>query len=182
MGGEGSGVKGHHTSNAAASQALARLAPAVQEYTRMGYAPMNQLLRTGDVEGMPIDLREQLKPQIAAIDQYVAQAPKSPADTLYRGVSFRTANKRIEVGKVYEDKGFMSTSLTPEGAQLFKGTSGGILEIQSKHMGVDITSLSTGALDRAREAEVLLPRNTKLMILGIEKREGKPTIIKAKEL
>ena len=61
MGGEGSGVKGHHTSNAAASQALARLAPAVQEYTRMGYAPMNQLkphemtLEEWDKAGKPGD-------------------------------------------------------------------------------------------------------------------------------
>lgn len=146
----------------------------------LGGARYNAALRSG----APID--EYTQKYIDDLNGFIHKQPglTEPA-TAYRGLSTNYFPQNLKPGDVLNEPAFMSTSLKLDQAELFAGTSHGtIVEVTlpkgSKALSINHATLpdQTGipaeyrearhALDR--EAELLLPSNTRHRITAIETR------------
>lgn len=108
--------------------------------------------------GVP-DAAEQLD---SLLDSPSAVAPYNIK--VYRGIygDFLQAPK---IGDVYEDPGFVSTSVYPERAANF-GNRMNVIEVPEGMPAIYLNAFNQGNL--AREAELLLPRNIQLVYMGEE--------------
>jgi hypothetical protein len=69
-------------------------------------------------------LSDEQKEHVAALDAVVAGSRLSHPATVYRAISRARADREFVLGSEVEDKGFMSTSRTREGAEDFAATRG----------------------------------------------------------
>lgn len=146
----------------------------------LGGARYNSALRSG------AGIDEYTQQYIDDLNGFIAKQPAlSEATTVYRGMSNSYFPPGLKPGDVMGEPAFMSTSLKLDEAQIFAGTSHGtIMEITlpkgSRGLSVNHATLPDqsgipaeyrevrNALDR--EAELLLPSNTRHRITGIEER------------
>lgn len=145
-------------------------AGAVSTYqSLLGYT-MNEALRD------PLISTDNVATTIAALDGAIEYAP--PLDTpitVYRGVKGNGLDffESLKVGDTYSDKGYSSTSLDPAiGAKFANAESGyyqGIvirIKLPAGAKGVFPSSVTGIESQFSREAEFLLPRDTKFRVLS----------------
>jgi len=143
-------------------------ASALIEYQNFGYERVNGALRHGSFGGARDNMRE-----ISALDNaMITPAPESMV--LYRGLR-STVLRGLRVGKVYTDKGFMSTSWDPDVA--LRGASAAAYELDEE-MVLDVhvpkgfplafpSAMGIGGW--RREREVILPRGTRYIVRSIDR-------------
>jgi hypothetical protein len=145
---------------------------AVDTYQSMLGYTINEALRD------PVISTDGVATTIALLDGAIEYAP--PLDspiTVYRGVKGNGLDffEALKVGDVYSDKGFSSTSLDPAmGAKFANAESGmyqGIvlrMKLPAGTQGVFPASVTGIESQFSREAEFLLPRDSKFKILNNE--------------
>lgn len=138
---------------------------ALKSYTNSGYSGINRTLR----EGLPGS--EATKSSISAIDKSM-KAVVQPM-TVTRGMSMNgfgmgyigdgTAESVVDalVGTVFEDQGFFSTSIAPEG--VFHQSVRLVIEVPPGAKGVYVQGISS----HKSELEFILARNTKMMVTEV---------------
>jgi hypothetical protein len=111
-----------------------------------------------------------LKEVIPAIDNAIMESAADTDLTLFRGVKGRgvDALKDLQVGSVFSDYAYSSASLRLETAEEFGRT---IVEIHVPK-GFNSLSLDQTGTATSRESEVLLPRETQLRVLSINRDVG----------
>lgn len=143
---------------------------AVTQYTTSAYRSINGALRGDPIAGRGLD-NPAIKGFIDNIDKALASSTVGHNMLVYRGLGGKT-NDALEIanmvkkgnltGYVLDDKGYSSTSPIAERAANF--ASGTMLQIaldKDQHgLFVESISANTG------EHELILPRNTKVMITG----------------
>jgi SPP1 gp7 family putative phage head morphogenesis protein len=125
---------------------------ALRDYKGFGYKQINRSLRRGYDH-----------PTARMIDSALAKAPPLPMDVkLYRGIKRDALPRKLAVGDILEDKGYVSTTLDRSLTRWFGGTR---LEILAK------AGLPGVFLDRfgAAEWEVLLPRGAKFRVVDVQR-------------
>lgn len=112
---------------------------------------------------------EKLSHQVNLIDEALNR--KAEQRILYRGVSIDNAEKysinNLQLGETVDFKGYQSTSTNPIIAGNFTNmdTHGILFEIITPQ-GINITSISSVS----HESEVLLPRNSRYIVVGKQER------------
>lgn len=130
-----------------------------------GYPLINEQLRGRNVVHADLPLA---KKQIKFLDQALEKAPPLKKDTLvYRGFSMEQFGN-LKPGSVIQDKGFVSTSVTKEGAGSFRAFG-------QQAFAKIILPKGTRAIGGSTK-EMLLSRNSKFKISSIKK-QGKTTFI-----
>jgi hypothetical protein len=130
---------------------------AIDDYTANGYRDTNNVLRTGDTPQFSDTLD-----QIQGLDAALAAAPKVKADTVvYRGMNAKRLES-LKVGDVYQDKGFVSTSVD-FGASFADHSSAKMTIVLPKDSkaGAYVERLSSNS----RELEWIMPRGSMFEIL-----------------
>lgn len=144
---------------------------AVKEYTSIGYSGVNRYLR-GQDEATPEDLK-----LIQELDKSIEKFTLKDDIVVYRNVS-RNALPPYGydimdlIGKEYNDKGFMSTSLITEGAFSRHDIMLKILVPKGKGRGAYINELS---FFKDEEYEFLIKRDAKFKINEVE--SGRMTVL-----
>lgn len=154
----------------------ARLTPTekayLDSYSGDEFLKLNQKLREGDTSA----------PAVAKLDSAIEKSTVAPGTRLYRGIS-RDALKQlikgdtINAGQVLSDPGFLSTS-TDRNIAGMNAIGGVVMEIE---VGEGQAGLNMGEISRNQhEKEVLLPRNSKMKVLGLRapKKPGDPIIVR----
>ena len=132
----------------------------MQRYTGPAYLEYNAALRVGSQEGIQIGNK---------ISGILESAPKFKGTT-FRGIAFDTFEEvekymdGSDIGSVFSDAGFMSTTLNRRIAENFTGASGVLLKIKSKS-GVLISPVSSFA----DEVEVLFDYGKTFRVSKINK-------------
>lgn len=131
-------------------------------YVRSGYRGMNGALRgTEPMTSSNADF-------IRGLETYIDQSPTTREDLLlWRGVK---GDPGINVGDVFTEPGFLSTSLDPEQARSFARLDSGIIFRIRAPQGAN------AVIGMLPEREVLFQRGTRLIITGDTMRDyaGKP--------
>jgi hypothetical protein len=153
-------------------------AVAVLHYGGDGYGRINDMLRNG-VEDYTQAQRLHAAGNVAALDSAISRASAAENTTVYRGTSFTSGNPLagLQVGGVYTDPGYGSTSTDRSTAQAFGNgfISGGLGDVVYWQIEVPkgTSSLSVDPLLNARkEGEIILPRNTHYRIDSIDTKSG----------
>jgi hypothetical protein len=154
----------------------ARLTPTekayLDSYSGDEFLKLNTKLREGDASS----------PAVAKLDSAIAKTTVAPGTKLYRGIS-KDALKQlikgdvINAGQALEDPGFLSTSTDRNIAGL-NSIGGVVMEIE---VGEGQHGLDMGQISRNQhEKEVVLPRNSKMKVLGLRapKKPGDPIIVR----
>ena len=158
---------------------------ALKAYGREDYAVLNSRLRHEPYDKMPEKYQEMTKNMDSA---FTKQTPLASDTKVFRGVNygnaFGSAKPDSLVGKVIEDKGFMSTTTSVDVAGTFGSTRLNIVVPKgTKVVNMAQTLQSVAA---KQERELLLPRGTKLQITHVAQTKGgflgigKETFIEAK--
>lgn len=130
---------------------------AVSSYSGDDFLRINKQLRAGDASD----------PQIARIDAAIDKSPLEAGTVLYRGMTREAAKQlfggKIEAGSAVSDKSFLSTSKSKDVASQI-GLGGVMLKIEvgPGQKGLDMKGLTRND----HEQEVILPRQSKLIVLG----------------
>jgi len=148
---------------------------AIKAYTDGGYDKINGSLRGGLDPGSGPSTA--IKTNVLELDKAIAKAPGLQEDTiLYRGfgsydLKTKVNNGQLKKGAVLTDRGFMSTS--PQGLEArsfsFSSDDPVIYKIRARkgargaYLGFD--HINAG---HSNEAEYLLPRNAKLVVVNAE--------------
>ena len=141
------------------------------------YQEINTYHRTGEAL---IAGDEEVEEVSKYLDAALEKNTLAEKTTVYRGIDeeFMPGADEIKPGETFTEYGYMSTTRDKSVAEQYPvgGGAGTILEIElpAGAHAVDLNQYDTGDDD-----EILLPRNTKLKILKVEK-SGKTKIIKAK--
>jgi hypothetical protein len=140
---------------------------AVDRYQSMLGHTMNEALRD------PLISTDGVATIIAGVDGAIEYAPSLNVPiTVYRGVRGNGLDffKSKRVGDVYSDKGFSSTSLDPAIGVKFADSRGILLRMKlpAGTKGVFPASVTGMHSQFSREAEFLLPRDSKFRILSNE--------------
>lgn len=140
--------------------ALPKEQDAVMMYTDpTGYKAINGFLRNDKLE-----TREQLSSVIANLDSLLAKSTM-PSDTIvYRGLEW-DMGETAKVGDVWQDLAYQSSSLKAKMATNKKTKS--ILKIELPQ-GTQAVYIANMGMPRS-EAEVLLPRGTRIIVKSIER-------------
>lgn len=138
---------------------------AIEDYTGNGFEEVNKGLRYND----KVSLKNK-KETIENLDKSIEKHGSDLSGVmLYRGLSGEYM-KNYKVGDTYEEKGFMSTSINKSvSVDVFARNAGGnaLIRINSRKLkGLYINN------EELREYEAILPRNTKLKIVNIQKENG----------
>jgi hypothetical protein len=146
----------------------------LSKYSGDDFLKLNQELRGGGDGG-----------SIAKhLDSAIAKSPLPPDTKLYRGISKDALKSLIQgdeisIGQEFSDKGFLSTSTDPNVAHM-NGFGGVVLSIETGEgqNGLDMSAFN----ENKHEKEVLLPRGTKLKIIGIKapKAIGHPVLVRVR--
>lgn len=144
--------------------------PAVDAYQASHGYTINEALRDPNITTASV------QPWIDGLDGAIKDAPPLISDTtVYRGVQGSGTDffKNLNVGDVYEDKGFASTSLDADIATTFAtiglGREDGLvlrMNLPKGTKGLFPTSVTGLSSLSSRESEFLLPRNSKFKILS----------------
>jgi hypothetical protein len=160
----------------------------LNDYTGMGYEKMNQYLWKGaetwrketsdgigygDKKKLLADKEANIIRAIGNMDSLLDKSHIPKNATVYSGLSQRYKPEDFPVGKVYNYKGFLSTTLNPRTARGFtelRSIDGGsnrqrmVLELKVKkgQKGMYVGGISV----HDDEYENILPRNTKLKVIG----------------
>ena len=141
----------------------------VIEYKRDGYVDVNNYLRKG-TKGSPKQF-EDTKRIVNELDAVMNKSVLPDDVTVFRGLANDDFGKNA-VGKVFEENGFMSTTLDRETASAgFTGDKGALLEIKVPK-GYNGSWLDDSGIRKdtgLKEWEILLKRDTKYKIVGKEK-------------
>lgn len=135
------------------------LRSAVRQYTGSGYRALNTYLRKKHGS-------KDLERTIKNIDKAIAvRIPKGMV--LFRGVKLPAeAASQIEVGAVFRDPGYLSTTKRRRFAEQWGGYQSHIFVIKAEGAsGLDVATIS----QYANESEIILARNTKLRVTHVEK-------------
>ena len=179
--GAGSGVKGGartetHETPLPPRQKPARLTPTekahISDYSGDKFLELNKKLREGGDGG----------PQAKSIDSAIAKNVLPAGTKLYRRIDKDSLKKMIggdtvSLGQTFSDKAFASTT-QDLGSAAALGFGGVMLHID---VGEDQNGLDMGALsNNPAEKETLLPRNTKMKVIGIKapKSVGDPVVVR----
>lgn len=135
------------------------LVKAVKAYTGSSYRRINAGLRKNDPQ-----TDASIKGIIADMDKAFDKAKPADKDMIvYRGVSANISD-RMGIGKVFQDDGFMSTSVSPGFARSWEGTVMQIhLPKNAPHIPVDEFSSNPG------EFEIVVARASQFRIIGRDK-------------
>jgi hypothetical protein len=146
---------------------------AVESYqTALGYT-MNEALRDPNISV------DQVQYLVAGIDAAIESAPPLASDTtVYRGIKGNGLDffESLKAGDVFQDKGFVSTTLDTDVATKFSVQGGmyqGIvmrMQLPAGTKGLFPTTVTGLSSLSSREAEFLLPRDSKFKVL---RNEGK---------
>ena len=135
---------------------------AVEDYQHIGYQEINKQLRQGKVG--------KARTKIAKLDSALAKMRLPENVMLYRGVRDPDAallTRLTQVGEVYSDRGFTSTSLRYDFAKKWasKGTAKErlVLEVYAPKGTPAVSNLNS---PHSEEYEVLLPREARFRIIG----------------
>lgn len=146
---------------------------AIGEYTGSGYTWMNRALRSGSRTG----LQAAAKKQITALEDALKRAKLAETIEVTRGVNqLRDTGVRAEEfvpGYIYQDKGFMSTSLKdkpPLGA-----SAQFIIRLPKGAPGAYVNAAPTSSV--RSEREFLLPPGSRLKVVGRKKVAEVETVI-----
>lgn len=152
----------------------------------LGGARYNGALRSGGA------IDEFTQERIDQLNRYIAkQADLPEGATMYRGMATGYFPASLKPGEILHEPAFMSTSLKLDEAQIFAGrtadgtTGGVIMEITApkgaKGLSINHATLTDQSMHPVeyretrhaldREAEILLPSNTRHRITGVETRE-----------
>ena len=132
---------------------------ALQYYTKSGYIVLNEAARQNTLPNTAT------AGYMTLIDQAFEDiAPLSDPVFVYRGVSNSTGNK-LEIGKVFQDDGFASTTINPGMATDWKDAVMQI-HVPSGQKAIPLEAITKSA----SEHEFLLPRGTQYRIIGSENR------------
>lgn len=148
------------------------------------FAGINAKLRTGS----PIDGSN--LPTARALDKAIAGSPAETDLLVYRGVNPGDAADRMagaKVGEVLSDPAFLSATADEKIATEFakRGSSkdGRVvsmeIEVPKDSPIAPVPSFKDATYDSSKEREFLLPRDTKLQVVGTEE-YGKHTVIRAR--
>jgi hypothetical protein len=144
----------------------------LDSYSGDDFLKLNEKLRSGESGGEAA----------AKIDSAVSKNTVTAGSKLYRGISKDALIKmvggnEINAGQVLTDPGFMSTSTSRDIAGM-NGVGGVVMEIEvgEGQRGLDMSSISRNK----HEKEVILPRNSKMKVLGLRgpKAPGHPIIVR----
>jgi len=144
--------------------------PAVRLYSGSHFFSVNTALRSGEA---PVEEARFVQKGLDAMFKKPGAALQQDA-RLYRGVGVddpiltQLRAGTLRAGTVFEDKGFMSTSVSQAAAMRFSHTTDGrdvILRIRAKKgkRAVHIESVS----NHPSERETLLPRGSKIRVKGV---------------
>ncbi|MDE1906963.1 MAG: hypothetical protein KGH75_11000 [Rhodospirillales bacterium] len=137
---------------------------------------INSLLRTGRL--LKGSITERIKPEVKKIIKSIQKAPKFKLGyptVVYRGIT-KKSYSNLKTGKVYKDKGFVSTTFISEIADDFN-------DGKNYQARIFLTSRDEGAYlpvlcnrfatepefkfkDYTKEHELLLPKGTTFKVLG----------------
>lgn len=144
-----------------------KLEDALDRYQSVWYSEINEHLREGRDSG-----RRGIASTIKSLDKITDRGFSEPV-TVYRGIQgdtgiqiLKSAEKILKSGGYIEDKGFASTSLDASTAYYFAGSGrpdSVMLQISTKK-GVSLDRSTSGS-----ESEILLPRNVKMKVVGIDR-------------
>lgn len=166
---------------------------AIKFFTSSAFASFNESIFSGN------DINENERKTKQLLDSGLAKTPgvnrivyrglkaKPKNGTNFFGVNsdddYKTAElkvkeyveKNYKIGETVEYSGYQSTSLDPSHAVKWAERDGVVFEIINP-AGVNITSIS----QTPEEMEVLMPRNTKYMVIGVQKTQDFPFSYKSK--
>jgi hypothetical protein len=143
---------------------------AAKFYTGPGYTPLNGPLRRGETLPLPMQHYER------KLDALLAKSVVQHDTTVYRGVqSGSWLPENLPPGAIIEDQGYVSTAANPDSKYP-----------ADVHMVIRVPK-GTHALDlnghklthHSEEAELLLPRGTKLRVVSDVRQPGGTRIIQA---
>jgi len=145
----------------------------LKNYVGSNGIELNKKLRAGSADDE--DLMD-----ADALDEIIDAAPVAQSNfTVYRGVTLQGGAKetfeKLEQGDIFQDPGFISTTLDPMIALQMGGQQGLIFKIEVPPQSKGVFINSVFGLDKqknpyAHELEFLMPRIAKLEVLN---REGK---------
>jgi hypothetical protein len=154
-----------------------------------GELEMNSVLR-GQSEGMSRKWKDRVNENIERMDRLIDSAPRMPSETtVFRGVgteayvpdptrpgiSVRKKVINFEVGGIYEDPAYMSTSLRREVAEEFArdvGAKPAFLKITLPPGAKAVLATRDVLGKRFIGGEVVLPRSSKLRITKVDEVDG----------
>lgn len=142
---------------------------AIHSYSAEKYADINRYLYTGKVSIYHTERIDDVKQQIAILDQAFEEAGSPFNYTVYAGLNSKYKAENFASGKEYIFRGFISTSLDNTIPMAFietdKNKSSVILEMKIK---TGQKAIYLGALQTAlkSEYETLLPRGTKIRVIS----------------
>jgi hypothetical protein len=170
----------------------------------MDGAPLNSALRTNSDTAHTFFGKRPAKPWAKTLDDAIEKAPRTPDNMIVlRGIDERGANKlgllrqvegRMQIGptatrgSIIEDAGYMSTTGDSSVMKAFGGTKARLeIEVPAGQRGIFISNvrdrrgraLVSGNIEA--ESEFLLPRGTRLEILGSKIEKGQ-LVVRARTL
>lgn len=131
----------------------------LRNYCSGDYEAINTHLRKGYSGGRSIP------EQIEAIDSIIDQAPRVPQDMkVLRGIHGEDVFAKLEQGTVFEDKGFVSTTVGYNEVATREGKGHYMLEIQvpKGSKGIYVQRIS----EFPEEEELLLPRGSRFNVIS----------------
>lgn len=134
----------------------------IRDYQSPGYERINTHLRKPSKKDTEYK-KENLRNIIKHIDNAISKSKLDKDTLVYRGTRKDIVSK-LKVGDIFQDKGYMSVTEDPRVMKQFAGGSEGNLfhiEIPEGTEGAHISY-------HGSEAEILLPKGTKIQILSIE--------------
>lgn len=164
-------IKMYHLGQAWHKSLTINQTKALVAYTGAEYSIINGSLRGTN------NPTKKVTTQIKNIDQGLAKFKLPYNFTVWRGTSLTNVkaslgNKPLKIGVVFNDKGYMSTSLLKSVANNFKSDALLKIQVPKGLHGADLAALS----NFKEEDEYLINHNTKLIVTGIAQGIGKKII------
>lgn len=148
----------------------------LSSYCRSGHKDINAKLR-GIKDHKYRDSDDVIDKETKDMDSIFNKIKKSPLSnniTIFRGQQLTNEIASLKPGDIYQDPGFMSTSLLSREGEAFskKSNQSLMMEIQ---VPKDTKVVLPWSLERGRleEAEVILNRDTKLEVVSVDKENNK---------
>ena len=140
---------------------------ALIDYQLHSYKPMNDALRRGIIP-------EKYAKDVVNMDSVIKKGVVDKNVRVFRGTSDRSWLEKLKVGDTVIDNGFVSTTLTREGAGGYLGTRGAFMVIDIPK-GTNAAWMN--ALKNIGEEELILPRGLKMVIKEINTAPGQPWVV-----
>ena len=142
----------------------------VKAYTVTTFVAINGNLRTDTIGN------EATESATKSMDTFLEKAPKMQVAELYRGVPASISNN-LEIGKVYTDKGFMSTSADKDVTFDMMDEDGLLMVIKKPKNAVSVDHIS----GCGGQKEAIMPRNSRFRITGFSQL-GKHRVVEMVQL